>query len=454
MIGNGTMKDIPLNTVRTESGTASSPSSAPRSKILDLSRFLRILGAIVWIAAASVYLVQNWDTGSDIERYFLLLAHSVAQVGAAFFCGLQIRESKGARTFLGLTLATMPIHFAVLGGLLYSRLSWDMASPKALALATWVAPSTNMALLTVAAGLIVLLPISYIAFLSLGRVMAGRLTAAYLITNLTLLLPFRGSEMMGFMVIIMAIALARGELKVWRFEMNLQTLEGRIVRGLMWLPALVVIGRTVTLYQFSEIFTGALCATLALLLLSFGMEMTKTRQTMERLLAVIIVPAALAWGCFASYGVDEIGLPDGFGFPLFSLPLAISMLLMSMLSPTAGSNYRRCAALVAIGGAILNLLLYPSNPVALLCLTIAIVTIGFGFFIEQTTVFFSGLAGFGIGLLYLIINAVRLYSIGSWSSLAILALITILSASYLEKNLEKLAVRLRDFRQRLQKWDT
>ena len=41
-----------------------------------LSEALRILGAAVLVASMSVFLLQGWNEGNDINRYLLLLAQT------------------------------------------------------------------------------------------------------------------------------------------------------------------------------------------------------------------------------------------------------------------------------------------------------------------------------------------------------------------------------------------
>ena len=51
-------------------------SSAPSERVASLSRILRGIGAAALIAAASTFLLQHWETGGDLQRYYALLAHT------------------------------------------------------------------------------------------------------------------------------------------------------------------------------------------------------------------------------------------------------------------------------------------------------------------------------------------------------------------------------------------
>ena len=93
-----------------------------RSFDLDaLTRALRIAGAALVVASASTFMLQHWGAGNDLIRYAMLVGQALLLAAAAYFVGLTLREGRSARTFLALVLATIPVSFAVLGGLVYSQ---------------------------------------------------------------------------------------------------------------------------------------------------------------------------------------------------------------------------------------------------------------------------------------------------------------------------------------------
>src|SRR5436189_3043270 len=108
------------------------------------TRALRIAGAALVVAAASTFMLQNWQAGNDLMRYAMLVGQSLLLAAAAYFVGLTVREGRSARTFLALVLATIPVSFAVLGGLVYSQFHLGELAPLPH-YASWIAPSKGAA---------------------------------------------------------------------------------------------------------------------------------------------------------------------------------------------------------------------------------------------------------------------------------------------------------------------
>src|SRR3954469_8268194 len=148
-----------------------------------LTRALRIAGATLVVASASTFMLQHWQGGNDLIRFAMLVGQSLLLAAAAYFVGLSLREGRSARTFLALVLATMPVGFAVLGGLVYSQFHLETLAPLP-SYATWVAPSRASAVMAVLATLAVYVPLAAIALVALARRQAKLLTLAFFAGNL------------------------------------------------------------------------------------------------------------------------------------------------------------------------------------------------------------------------------------------------------------------------------
>ena len=173
------------------------PGEAERGQTTALTKLLRGAGAMLLLSSAATFLLQRWNAGDDIWRYSLLLVQTVVLELSAILCAARIRESRGARTLFALSLAMLPAHFGVLGGLVYSRFSWDHAATELPIHVRWVAPSPESALMTLGVALVLLAPMAYFSLLSLVRAEARRLLGLLFALNALLLVPVRNPSIVG-----------------------------------------------------------------------------------------------------------------------------------------------------------------------------------------------------------------------------------------------------------------
>jgi len=90
------------------------------SQTSRLPDVLRSLGVITLLASVSIYLLQSWETGSDLTRFFLLWGHTLALTGVGLFCSRFLKEQKSARILLIMSLVFAAGNFAILGGFVFS----------------------------------------------------------------------------------------------------------------------------------------------------------------------------------------------------------------------------------------------------------------------------------------------------------------------------------------------
>jgi len=248
--------DIP-NSPQTILGKEPAPPVAFESKFDPeaFTRALRIAGAALVVAAASTFMLQNWQAGNDLMRYAMLVGQSLLLAAAAYFVGRTVREGRSARTFLALVLATIPVSFAVLGGLVYSRFHFGEL-PALPHYASWVAPSGGAALVAVFGTLIVLAPLALVSFTALARKEAKALTLAFCGANLLVLVPVRQPEIVATLAGAALLVLLRLELTRFAVSTQLDTLEGKLARVMPFAPPAIMLGRVFHLYHVGPAFIG------------------------------------------------------------------------------------------------------------------------------------------------------------------------------------------------------
>ncbi|MBT4822517.1 MAG: hypothetical protein HON70_42820, partial [Lentisphaerae bacterium] len=375
--------------------------------VRNLAKVLRVIGAVAIIAAAVVCLFKQWPNGDDIRRYATLLGFTALLPIAAFFCGLRIQEKKGARTLLGLAITVLPVHFAVLGGLLYSRFAMDATTGSVPAFALWVAPSDTTALATTGVALVLLAPLAFVSYLTFARGQALRLTLACVGLNLLLLIPMRDSHVVAGLVVGMVGALSVMETRLWRSQSRLTTVEGRWARATLWLPLLFVVGRGLHLYAVSRLLSSVLWGAGAFLLFSGAPALARKRWVQAGLQILSTGPAAVSWGLMVTFLDRQYGLPREVLLPLATLPFAVLLTAMSLFCRSSGCGYRRAAAVIALAGAGMNLLMYPGALASACCLFVAVTGLTYGFIAEQKLIFVAGLAAAVLAFVHYIHAAIR-----------------------------------------------
>ncbi len=424
--------------------TPSTPST--RQRITDLSRLLRAVGALVVLAAASTFLLHRWSLGDDVHRAWTLLAHTALLAVAGFGCGIALREDKGARTFLGLAVAMVPVHFTVLAALIYSVLGDPVSGLPPYAF--WSALDPRQVWLCVAGTLAVLVPTAAVALLALARPAMSRTLPVLLLGHAALLVPTRDPDLMGALRLGVGALLGGFELRVVPRHTSLSTAEGRYVRLLLSAPVALLVARNVHLYEVSYFLGGSALVAGGLASLVASRKTTGPGRAALELATL----CALGLAC-ASYAL-AFSLPEAAFLPIVSLSFAPAAAVLSLSMVATGATYRRTAASAAILGVGLNALLFPGPLTSWLCVATSVAVLAYASFVQQRVILLAGVLGLLLGLSQQLHYAVELFQQSQWIALAVLGSATILAASLLERHHERLGANLRALRAELASWES
>jgi hypothetical protein len=398
-----------------------------------LTRVLRVAGSVLLIAAACTFMLTYWQSGNDLIRYGMLLGQTVLLAVAAYFCGVKVRESRGARTFLALLLAVVPANFAVLGGMLYHDFSWDPVRVQLPAYVTWVAPSPVHAVVACAVAVLVLTPLCFVAFLALARAEARRLTLVFLGCNLLVLLPVRDPNVMATVVGAVGAALIALDVKRFHPKSSLTTLEGRLVRTILAVPPVLMVARCLHLYHPTLLFGGIVALSVAGALLMAALRRRDAGHSGESLLATSSLVALCGWGCCAGYLFQTFAFPDSAALPLAGLPAAALLFGLSFVTRGGGSQYRGLASVVAFGAVAANLLVFPDWVASLCVVVVGVALLAHGAAIRNTPALVAGAGALALGVVYHMRFALQLHGF-AWVALSLLGVGLIVGASLVERN--------------------
>lgn len=402
-----------------------------------LTRALRIAGAALVVASASTFMLQHWGGGNDLLRYAMLAGQSLLLAAAAYFVGLTLREGRSARTFLALVLATMPVSFAVLGGLVYSQFHLEVV-PQLPSYATWVAPSRGAALLAVAGTLLVLSPLAVVSFVALARKEAKALALAFLASNLLILVPVRQPLVVVLIAGVALIALLQLELTRFAPSLQLDTLEGRLARVMPFAAPLIMLGRVFHLYRVEATFVGGLCLTTAAVLwLLLSKVGTAWKRDVGSWTAGLV--AVLGWGLCWLELVERADFGAAGAVLLWGLPAASLLAVASKRSVKAGASLLGTSTAVALGTTLVAAVIDCGSIAAVGCIFVGVATAVWG---AATRALLRTVAGSLValsGLLLQVWLATHTDNVLRWVGLSVVGVLLIVGSAYVERNRGRIA---------------
>jgi hypothetical protein len=401
-----------------------------------LTRALRIAGAALVVASASTFMLQHWQVGNDLTRYAMLVGQSLLLAAAAYFVGLTVREGRSARTFLALVLATIPISFAVLGGLVYSQFHLE---PLALLphYASWIAPSKLSALLAVLGTAAVLVPLAAVSFIALARKEAKGLTLAFVLANLLVIVPVREPIAVSVLAGITLFVLWHFEIARFSKTPRLDNLEGKLARGVLFVPPAIMLGRVVHLYDAQPTFVGSLLLIgTALLWLQLG----RTKLAFHRDLGAW----AAAFLALTGWGMVWFGVVAGVGSTAVSvlslgLPVAAALVVVALRAANGRDALSACGIVLGLMTAVVASLADLDSMAAFSCVVLGIVVAVWGAALRHRVPLVGGALVALFGLVTQVWLAVHADNLLRWASLSVAGILLIVGSAYLERNRTRLA---------------
>lgn len=443
---------------RTSVPHTSPPEDAPPREPSDLMpRVLRGIGAVLLVIAASSFMFRDWGQHDDVTRYLMLLGQLVLLTAAGFFCGLKLDEKRGARTFLSLVVAVIPVHFAVLGGVLYSQLAMDAPTSALPTFAVWRATDATTAIGLALGAQLVLLPATFVAMLTLVRRHAIPMTLAFVGLNALLLLPIREPDVVAAVIACVAPLALLFQLRVLARTPSLETKQGRYVRAMLPVPVLVLVGRTVLYYPITAPFLGVLLLAIGLAVFVFAVHLhddqTPTRFAAARATGV----ATMIAGWLVTVGRGPLtrifdGGAEAFDVPLLTLPAAAIVLLASERTPSK-LPYRRLGAALATFGVCVDVLAVNELVTGLSTLAVGVALLAYGARVRQKAVIVLGSVSVGFGLVSAALLTIRVETLTHWGTLTAIGTALIFGAAALDRNRQALQRRLLDLHTRMRAWN-
>ena len=402
--------------------------------ITTVSEALRVLGAGALLASMVVYLLQGWDEGNDISRYFLLLAQTGLLGAAGFALSHGLREPRGARVFFGLALVSIPANFTILGALLYSVFQWDGGLSYYPSFATWQIDDLANVGMTIVAALAVLVPVTAFCFAIMARHSTSRLTLTFLGLNLLLLIPVRGSLVAGTIALVGVAVAATVSRRLLRDNSALTTAEGRFALATLFVPMAIMLVRSLYFYDTDSLIVAMLAAAVFAALRQSALLPERSDKLAAALDAASIPVAAVAALALGDYLAPA--LSDGLTAPLMATTFALFGI--DLVRRSRASSVRQFAATLVSGALAAGFALgAATNPTVLTAGLAFVVGIGLvvaGTWFNFRTATWAGAIAIAAGALFGFEPLVELVVFSSWITLAVAGAIIITVASVLERH--------------------
>jgi hypothetical protein len=401
-----------------------------------LTRALRIAGAALVVASASTFMLQHWQVGNDLLRYTMLVGQSLLLAAAAYFVGLTLREGRSARTFLALVLATMPVSFAVLGGLVYSQFHFEALAPLP-SYATWVAPTQLSAVLAVVGTLAVLVPLGVVSFVALARKEARALSLAFFVTNLLVILPVRQPLTVVVLAGVAFLGLLRLELSRFAASAQLDTIEGKLARVMPFFAPVIMLGRVFHLYHVGAGFVGGVMLIAAAAL---WLVLSKTQNPAKRDAGSWVAAgvSTLGWVlCWAELNrsIDSNALLA----LLLGVPAALLVLVAAQRAAHTRSTLVSIATLTGLTTAIVACSIDLSGWAALGCIAVGVAVAVWGAAVQARFRTVSGSLVALFGLVVQVWLATHADNVLRWAGLSLVGVLLIVGSAYVDRNRARLS---------------
>lgn len=410
-------------------------SKAGRNTSITIPAFMRSMGILTVIVGMCAYLLEGWESWNGVSRFYVMLTGTGLLATAGFLLSYLMRENKGARAFLGLTLLSSLANITTLAGFIFSAVSAGQASHPVeysqLLGMDWTLSSATSLLLMSAAAAMLLIPTCWFGFKVFNRHHATGLLGVFLAGSSLLLIPVRESLAIG-MLLSLAVTLPFYYLhKTARGNTFFKTNEGRFSAAVLFAPSIIMLGRMLWLYEADAVVTWLICATL----FSGSRYVALTVSNSSRLFGINDLIAILLSAMLSLLSLELVtwNMNDALYLPLagglFAALMHVSGNLRSVASPVlVTSGYAILAVTM-----VFNVVLIGSGTSQFLCV-VASIAIWFVARMQGSRALrVCALITLLAGLLPGTFDLFESVDFTNWVTLAIVGALAILSASVAER---------------------
>lgn len=339
-------------------------------KYATLSDCLRLAGALAVAVAMGIFLLEGVEVVNDLQRFLTMLGLTAALTGAGLVMSLVLKEQRGSRVFISLGLLSVPVNFTVFGALVYSVMPLDGMAINYPQFAHWQVASMADITMAIFSGLAVLLPVVWMGYSVLARSARNWLSITLLLGSVVLVVPVR-VEFWAAVLALSATAIAWWQCQRYsKDSLVLKTTEGRFAIALLFIAPIIVVVRSLFLYEVSGVLVLTLGAGFYLTMRQL-MSAHASEGFYAGFLTFIAATAALVIGVSGAEVISHYWSTD-WAVITGSVLLLLVTLDLSTVSPNKNVANRLGVVLIAVT-TIALVAVSLSSPSSLITLSSAVV---------------------------------------------------------------------------------
>ena len=432
--------------------TTSPEPSLPQTPnwVSKLPTLLRTIGAAAVLFSLYSFLFKGWEGSNDVIRYLILLGHTGLLGAVALISGHLFKEGKSPRLLMMLALVSVPVNFAILGSFIY--FGYNIVNVEFYpSFVAWSIANLQTALLLSAGAMIILVPTIVLAFKTLVRGISTPMTVMYIIGNAMLLLPIRTPDVIFLITLTLSILTFFLNVKTSRQRTETKTLEGTISLLLQFLPATILLGRSIWLYSPDAILVSSLAIMTFMLFRHCSLFLGK-RSYIRVVLEMLSSSLAVASGLGIFTALDSLMLPHFLAIIIGTMITAAMLYELAERCILLRPLYRAASSLSIIIGMLFNFLALEPQFAALLNIISGVSCIVLSHSIQRRSLFYVGVLLTFIGAIYSLIFAFNSFNFSYWIGLASIGIMSIVAASMIESKGRKIKETLYRYKQNYSGW--
>lgn len=410
------------------------------------TKFLRTLGVLVIILASVIYMFQGIDGIAPYQRHWIFLGITALFGGLTWFIGGVLKEMKGARTFVSLAVASVPVLFTQLGAMLH----WLTVGkhPEMSASLDFSAVNAGLFAGVTAVTLLVTLPLILVGNRIMARNQQKMLSIMLILSNALLLIPVRSLIPVGIIMSISIAAILAYAVKTFQKDATVRNREGSIALFNLFIPIGIIGIRTVSLYGQGPIFTG-------LLWILGGISAVVLPMNRKNGFATTVQVAgafAVVTGWILALGGISISMSAVYYY-LLAIPAGLIVYALSFtLNKGAAVALRRLSVVVLAGAMVFGQQFYEGALPVLATLVSGVVFIAAAARMKEKTALYLGAVCIGWGVLGMLILIATALSNTTWLVLMFGGILIILGGSLTEVFNKKWKGHAVQFKEELAAW--